>query len=339
MGNKKVMSHINPKELRSAFGTFMTGVTIVTTNNSGVDNGDNEKLAGDIPGIEDKIEGNIGFTANSFTSVSLDPPLLLVCLAKSMSCCSVFKNCSHFAINILAEAQEDISNLFASYHGDRFAKIKWSADAYGSPIIEGVTTSFSCSNYQQIDAGDHMILIGKIDQFSSTGNEGLGYSNQGYFSLGLERGAVEPPKSMRSFKVGVIIESAGGVLLQRSDAGLQLPCVEVDNRTGALGAIRRYIESQAINVEFGPVYSVFDNQKTGEYSVYFLANSTRQATSQATSQATNSLGEFYDVESLSNLSMASHSLQIMLNRYSLETKAGVFGLYLGDEVDGDVHKL
>lgn len=310
------MSDINPKELRNAFGTFMTGVTVVTTYSN-----DGEKSA----------KENVGFTANSFTSVSLDPPLLSVCLAKSMSCCSIFENCSHFAINILAEAQEDISNLFASYKGDRFAKVGWIADSNGSPILDGVTTSFSCSNYQQIDAGDHMILIGKINKFETTGDEGLGYSNQGYFSLGLERGAVEPPKSMRSFKVGVIIESEGGVLLHDTDAGLELPSIEVENRTGALGAISKYIVTKGIDVEFGPVYSIFDNQESGEYSVYFLANST--------SQQTSILGEFHDVESIAELPLASKTLRVMLDRYSLETKAGVFGLYLGDEHDGDVHKL
>ena len=319
------MSEINPKELRSAFGTFMTGVTVVTTHSSSGASG---------VSLEDGSEcksGNIGFTANSFTSVSLDPPLLSVCLAKTMSCCEVFENCSHFAINILAEAQEDISNLFASYKGDRFAKVDWVADDNGSPLIDGATTSFSCSNYQQIDAGDHMILIGKIEQFSSTGQEGLGYSNQGYFSLGLERGAVEPPKSMRAFKVGVIIESEGGVLLQDSTQGMQLPTIEVESRTGALGAISKYIESKGLDVEFGPVYSIFDNQQTGDYSVYFLANSANQ-------QKT-SLGDYYDVESLVDLTLPTQYMKDMLNRYSLETKAGVFGLYLGDENDGDVHKL
>lgn len=305
------MSEINPKELRSAFGTFMTGVTVVTTNS-------NERE-------------NIGFTANSFTSVSLDPPLLSVCLAKSMNCCEAFESSSHFAINILAEAQEDISNLFASYKGDRFAKVDWQEDEFGTPIIDGVTTSFSCSNYQQIDAGDHMILLGKIEKFSSTGHEGLGYSNQGYFSLGLERGAVEPPTSMRKFKVGVIIEADGGILLQESDGGLEPPFIEVENRTGALGAISKHIDEKGIDLEFGPVYSIFDNKKTGEYSVYFLASSARQQSS--------SLGKFHEVESLTDLTMASSSLQTMLNRYSLETKVGVFGLYLGDEDDGDVHTL
>jgi len=239
------MSDINPKELRSAFGTFMTGVTVVTTKST----------AGE----------NVGFTANSFTSVSLDPPLLLVCLGKSMSCYSAFEACKHFSVNVLAEAQEDVSNLFASYDGDRFSKVAWHEDQYGIPLINGATTSFSCKNHQQIDAGDHMILMGEITHFETTGNEGLGYSNRGYYSLGLERGAAEAPTSAHSFSVGVIVESEGSVLLQKTDKGLQLPCVEIEDRNGALGAIQQHLENLNSNVELGPVYSIFDNQKTGEY--------------------------------------------------------------------------
>lgn len=302
---------MNPKELRSAFGTFMTGVTVVTTKS---DEGE-----------------NIGFTANSFTSVSLDPPLLLVCLGKSMGCYPVFQNCSHFAINILAEAQEDVSNLFASYDGDRFSKVAWHEDHNGMPLINGVTTSFSCENHSQIDAGDHMILMGEITHFETTGNEGLGYSNQGYYSLGLERGAVEAPTSANLFKVGVIVESEGSVLLQKTDKGLELPSVEIEDRNGALGAIQKHLEDNNSKVELGPVYSIFDNQKTGEYSVYFLANSDSQDASE--------LGDYYAVESLVDLPMASNALKTMLDRYALERKSGVFGLYLGDHKAGDVHKL
>ncbi len=302
---------MNPKELRNAFGTFMTGVTVVTTKSN---------------------EGeNIGFTANSFTSVSLDPPLLLVCLGKSMGCYPVFESCSHFVVNILAEAQEDVSNLFASYDGDRFSKVAWHEDQNGMPLINGVTTSFSCKNHQQIDAGDHMILMGEITHFETTGHEGLGYSNQGYYSLGLERGAVEAPTSAHSFKVGVIVESEGSVLLQKTEKGLQLPSVEIENRNGALGAIQKHLADNNNKVELGPVYSIFDDKKSGEYSVYFLANSD--------SQETSALGDFYPVESLIDLPMASNALKTMLDRYSLERKSGVFGLYLGDDSEGDVHTV
>lgn len=305
------MKEINPKDLRRAFGTFMTGVTVVTTKNA-----DGEK---------------IGFTANSFTSVSLDPPLLSVCLGKSMSCYPVFKDCTYFSINVLAEAQEDVSNLFASYDGDRFAKVDWHEDKNGIPLIDGVTTSFSCKNYQQVDAGDHMILLGEITDFETTGEEGLGYSNQGYFSLGLERGALEAPTSAKTFKVGVIVESEGAVLMQKTDSGMQLPSVEMEDQDGALGAITQHLADNNSEVELGPVYSIFDNPKTGEYSVYFLANGE--------SQQASSLGDLYPVESLAELPMVSDALKTMLDRYALERKTGVFGLYLGDNKAGDIHTI
>ncbi|MCB1639495.1 MAG: flavin reductase family protein, partial [Thiothrix sp.] len=101
--------------LRQAFGAFMTGVTVVTTRTE---------------------EGSpVGFTANSFTSVSLEPPLLLVCLSLNMHSLPAFRTCGHFAVSILSEQQQDVSNLFASYMGDRFASTRWHADSFGMPLI------------------------------------------------------------------------------------------------------------------------------------------------------------------------------------------------------------
>lgn len=158
-----LMTQLDSKELRRAFGTFITGVTVVTTQT---------------PQGE-----NVGFTANSFTSVSLDPALVLICLSQNMSCYPVFTDCTHFAINVLADTQEDISNLFATYEGDRFAMVEWYPDSNKMPLIKEATSYFSCKKHQLIDAGDHTILIGEITDFSTTGKEGLGYSNRGYFQL------------------------------------------------------------------------------------------------------------------------------------------------------------
>lgn len=306
------MSNFDPKALRQAFGTFLTGVTVVTAQSS----------TGEL----------VGFTANSFTSVSLEPPLLLVCPGKSLNSYPVFEACSHFAINILAEDQQGVSNLFAGFTGDRFAEVEWQADRFGSPILKGATTHFSCSTHQRIDAGDHMILMGEIQDFNSSGEEGLGYSNQGYFSLGLERGAGEAPATVRSFRVGAIIEADGKILLQETDQGYCLPSVEVQSRTGALAAIREHINHSQLTVEFGPVYSIFDNPRTGDYSVYFLANTPDGADA-------NTFGQFIALDSLADTPLATESLNIMLNRYALERQSGVFGLYLGDEDAGDVHTL
>ena len=96
---------VDPRALRDAFGAFPTGVTVVTACDG---------------------DGNpIGFTANSFTSVSLNPPLLLVCLAKTSRNFATMTGTPHFAINVLSETQKDVSNTFARPVEDRFAAVEW----------------------------------------------------------------------------------------------------------------------------------------------------------------------------------------------------------------------
>lgn len=164
------MNSFNESELRKAFGTYLTGVTVVTARSS------RNEL--------------IGFTANSFTSVSMDPPLLLVCPGSHLSSFEEFEVIEHFAISVLAEDQESISSTFASGKSDRFDSVKWSADQFGSPIIDKALASFSCSTFQRVVAGDHLVLIGRIehiDVLDAIDKKGLGYCSDGYFSLSNEK--------------------------------------------------------------------------------------------------------------------------------------------------------
>jgi flavin reductase (DIM6/NTAB) family NADH-FMN oxidoreductase RutF len=165
----------DPTVLRGAFGQFPTGVTVVTA-----------VAAAGTP---------VGFTANSFSSVSLDPPLLLVCPGRSMSCFSVFETCQHFAVNVLAEGQQDISNKFARYQGDRFHEISWRQDAIGMPLIDGAAVQFSCTTYKAVDAGDHIILIGAIDNVVSSERPGLVFVSGGYLNLAQERESTQTPEN------------------------------------------------------------------------------------------------------------------------------------------------
>ena len=165
------MTALDPRALRRAFGSFMTGVTVVTSR---TDDG-----------------RPLGFTANSFTSVSLDPPLLLVCPGKFLSTHDRFAASTGFAVNILAEGQQEVSNTFASFKGDRFARVPHRSDARGNPLIEGALAQFSCSTERVLDAGDHSILIGQVQDFAWAEGRGLGYAGGQYFSLGLERAALE----------------------------------------------------------------------------------------------------------------------------------------------------
>ena len=154
---------IEQQKLRHCFGTFMTGVTVVTT-------------------IDDKGKP-IGFTANSFTSVSLDPPLLLICVDNSSDHIETYSNGSGFVINVLAENQKDLSNRFASPIEDRFEGIDWQKSERGNPMLSGTAAFFDCSTEKTIDAGDHQIIIGRIHDCNSNGKSGLGYHRGQYFTL------------------------------------------------------------------------------------------------------------------------------------------------------------
>jgi flavin reductase (DIM6/NTAB) family NADH-FMN oxidoreductase RutF len=134
----------DPRTLRDALGCFATGVTIVTTLD---------------------VDGNpAGLTANSFTSVSLDPPLLLVCLAKSASRLPAFEAAQVFAVNVLHTGQQTVSTRFASKTADRFAGTAWEAWDTGAPIIEHSLASFDCTRHAWHDAGDHVILVGHVQR-------------------------------------------------------------------------------------------------------------------------------------------------------------------------------
>jgi len=136
------------RELRLALGSFPTGVTVVTCLDS-----NNKPL---------------GFTANSFTSVSLDPQLISICIDKGSFNIDSFSKVRHFAVSVLSEEQQSISTTFATPNEDRFKNINWESSNTGSPIISGAVAWFDCNTEQVINAGDHLILIGKVVAFDSS---------------------------------------------------------------------------------------------------------------------------------------------------------------------------
>ena len=303
------MSALDPRELRNAFGTFMTGVTVVTAVTE---------------------EGApVGFTANSYTSVSLDPPLLLVCPAKSLSSFAVFQFCKAFAVNILAEGQQDVSNIFATSKDDRFSQIPWRADESGCPIIEGAAASFSCAAHERMVAGDHIVLVGRINDFRTSGDAGLGYSRNGYFSLGLERKSAEPPKANRTVFAGAIIEHDGKLLVDETRDGLRPPQTEAISRSGSFTAVSNLFAEAGMKIEFGPVYSIFEDQRRGADFTFYRGI--------AEDDDPRGFGAYVPVEALASKRFASGALTTMMHRYTLERQTGIFGLYVGDEAQGDVH--
>ena len=152
----------DPRAFRRALGNFATGVTVVTAATAS--------------------GRKVGVTANSFNSVSLDPPLVLWSIDKRSNSHEVFEQASHFAVNVLAADQIHLSNNFARPRDDRFAEIEFEPGEGGSPVFADCSARFHCEKYQQVDGGDHWIMIGKVVAFDDFGRAPLLY-HQGAYSM------------------------------------------------------------------------------------------------------------------------------------------------------------
>lgn len=145
---------LDPLQLRAAFGQFPTGVTVITTRAP-----DGRK---------------VGLTANSFSSLSLDPPLVLWSLRKVAPSRPDFIAATHFAINILAHDQIELSRRFATPSADKFDGVPHvDADAGGVPCLDGTSARFVCRNVGHYEGGDHLLFIGQIEAFDTNGHAPL----------------------------------------------------------------------------------------------------------------------------------------------------------------------
>lgn len=133
------------KDFRRALSQFPTGVTVITTRDP---------------------EGNyVGMTASSFNSVSLTPPLVAWGIDKGALSAEVFKNTSHFAINVLTSEQMALSNRFASRGEDKFSGVKVSDGVGGCPLLSDCAAYFQCKTWAVYDGGDHHILVGEVVKY------------------------------------------------------------------------------------------------------------------------------------------------------------------------------
>ena len=140
------------RELRNALGTFVTGVTVVTT-----------RAAGGKP---------FGVTANSFSSVSLDPPLVLWSQSVSSSSHPAFRDTEHFAVNILADDQVALSNHFAKPQDDKFSGIAYSDGIGGVPLLHGTAAHIECVKVASYPGGDHVVFLGRVERISQSITQG-----------------------------------------------------------------------------------------------------------------------------------------------------------------------
>ena len=135
---------MDERHLRNALGRFVTGVTVITTRTA-----------------EGKLEG---LTANSFSAVSLDPPLVLWSLSRAAASLPVFSAGSHYAINVLASDQKDLAERFARRIADRFSGVGFDEGSGGAPLLHGAAAKFECFNRSRYEEGDHVIFVGEVER-------------------------------------------------------------------------------------------------------------------------------------------------------------------------------
>lgn len=154
---------LDAREFRDALGCFATGVTVVTARGA-----DGE---------------NVGCTANSFSSVSLDPPLVMWAIAKNANSYDAFIQAKNFAIHILHAGQQDMSKLFATKDVNKFSEISWSEGEGGVPLLDDYSVRFECSTENLVEGGDHIIIVGRVHAMDNPDAEPLGFYQGKYAKI------------------------------------------------------------------------------------------------------------------------------------------------------------
>ena len=305
-------AEFDARDLRRAFGNFATGVTIVTTL--------------------DKDGVPCGFTANSFTSVSIDPPLLLVSIARAAYGCDIFTAARGFAVNILAQDQRSLSNRFARAGTDKFAEQQWYGAVTGSPIIDKVVAWFDCEHFQQVDAGDHIILIGRVLRYSYNTHAPLGFCRGAYVSFGLTPGMLQLVSSPGHLRVGAIIESEGKILLERNpDSGQLLPpSSDTVGNAGIPGSLLGKLASAGIEVDLPFIYAAYHEHS--ERFIYYLGEllSLDDAIETRTQH-------FYEFDHITWEEINDAAIIAMLERFIREKRLGNYSIYIGNRQSGEIH--
>ena len=150
--------------LRTALGQFATGITVVTTRAS--------------------TGGFVGLTVNSFSALSLQPPLVLWSLRCTSPSLPVFQGAERFVVNVLAEAQVEVSRRFASPLPDKFDGVAHAESTTGLPLLHGAAAWFECRTVSQQMAGDHCLFIAEVERFTASELAPRLFHAGGYFALG-----------------------------------------------------------------------------------------------------------------------------------------------------------
>ena len=286
-------------EYRKTLGKFVTGVTIITTC--------------------EKDGTPRGFTANSFTSVSLEPPLILICIGDFNEGLELFKNSEYFAVNILKESQVDISNLFAQPLKNKFEEIEGSNSKFGVPIIKGALAWLECKNFDQKRSGDHLILIGNVKNFHNEGGYPLAYYNGNYISFNNENSLVNAMEKDSKTIIGAIIEKNNSILFFDDSKNniLKLPVIGENGEPSNTTKLVSKYSNIGLKMSLDFVYSVYEDKRLDAVCIYYR------------SKGYETIPKGYKYVKFNDINwekIKDKALVIMLKRYIEEANQGDFAV-------------
>jgi flavin reductase (DIM6/NTAB) family NADH-FMN oxidoreductase RutF len=309
-------SELDVIEFRRTLGSFMTGVTIVTT--------------------VDRDGRHRGMTMTSFTSVSLDPPLVLVCVDRGAASFDAFVESRGIAVHILASAQEQLARTFASKAPDKFEHVVTEAGHGGAPIIRDVHAYLDCVTDQVVIAGDHAIIVARVLDFGSEDRRPLAFYQGKFNSFSVDEQILQQQIDAHSrTTVRWVVETDAGDLVahEGDDGSLRLPEVKLkpsELSHGGLSAAATACIGVTTAVDF--LYSIYDGQHGEAVLVYrgrteclnpVLAHGLTLAPT-----LDGVAGRFTDT-----------SERAVIRRYVNERLGASFGIYAGNQLEGAVASL
>lgn len=191
--------NFDPRQFRNALGNFATGVTVVTACNP---------QDGEL----------VGVTANSFNSVSVDPPLVLWSLDRGALSLQSFEAADHFIVNVLAADQVNLSQRFARQSEEKFQGLEFGQGIGGAPLLSGCAASFECKKSFTYEGGDHLIFVGEVQQFTSTERSSLVF-HRGSYAVSEPHPVVETAAG--TYQKGGFVEDYLDYLLSQAASSFQ----------------------------------------------------------------------------------------------------------------------
>jgi hypothetical protein len=231
-----------------------------------------------------------------------------------------------------AEKQRNLSNTFASRGADKFANTSWRAKVTGSPVFDDVIAWFDCEFFEQVDAGDHVILIGKVVDYGYSSDSPLAFCRGAYLSFGLSPDMLQLISSSGNLRVGALIELDGSLLIHTNpDSGeVRLPIADSVGDADAENSLIGLLSLAGIDAQLPFFYAAYLHG--GTRYIYY-----RDSLRSVENLDQNHQFQFVEFDAIPWQSIQDNAITTMLKRFLSERSLDNYAVYIGDYDEGDVY--